>query len=98
MLDLYIRDGPKHPRPFDIFDGEEMLICISICHETDRTADREILVQVLTLLQSSPILNNISIIGTLYNSVSEHARFSLIGFTEPDLSVESRHRISGSTI
>ena len=66
-----------------------MSICIG--HNTDRIAEGEIWIYLITGVEKSPILNNVAIVDSLHDSFLIHTRCSFSGLSVPDLTVKFRH-------
>jgi len=64
---------PQYPRPFNVPNGEEVLISISIGYDGNRVTNGEIVVQVLALTEPPAIPNHISGIDTLNDGILPHA-------------------------
>src|SRR4249919_2532928 len=60
-LDFDVSHSPELPRPFHVTDGEEVATGVVTCHDADRVADREILVQALTFAELPGVTVDISV-------------------------------------
>jgi hypothetical protein len=94
VLIFDVRDGPTHPRPLHITNGEVLLTCESIGYDADRIARSDDGVYLIATTEEPPILNNVAIVDSLRDDFFVHTRCSHGILSVPDFTVKLRHRVS----
>lgn len=69
MLNHDLSHSPASPRPLQKPDGKEMFASVSIAQDTDGIPDRDVLVDLLDLVQTSGVSNYIAHVLSFHDAI-----------------------------